>query len=336
MNDADIGEGAQDVLLAVSVATRPLRIVEIGAIIGITDEDVEIAIRDLLRWKLVNRVTTAEDTSPSYSLNSNTRRLVQKTYSADARVVGYGTAFRSLSGERVPEAKSAAIGRIIKQASELVFRGQIENAAEQVKSMMTEELSDSPDLYGTLGWIYSRDTSTYAAAASEAFLQAHRLGTKKEDTYYHWASMEKEIAESITFQESDEVVVGQWQACAKAAEAGVSRAGRSDALCYLIGYAKSREAKCLQRLNRFVPSQSAFGQAKEWFSHALNAPRSTVHSIWRGSIYRGLVISLDGIGSVDELARAMREWKATCSEDYYYGVERQRVLKFRPDLVGHI
>ena len=56
-------------------------------------------------------------------MNSNTSRLVKQTFKGDTRVKDYAAAFRTLTGERVPEAKKRAIGRIISRATELEYHG---------------------------------------------------------------------------------------------------------------------------------------------------------------------------------------------------------------------
>lgn len=150
-----LGSGGLDVLMAISVADKPLEVVEISAVAGLTDDDVSQAVLDLLQWRLINR-TPGMDGGSAFSVNQNTRRLVQKTYNDDARLKGCQTAYRTLTGERVPEAKRQAIGIAISTAKQALSQYGPEFAAHEIRSAMTGELADSPDLYGVLGWIYSR------------------------------------------------------------------------------------------------------------------------------------------------------------------------------------
>ena len=97
-----LGHGCGDVLIALSVANRALIPQEISNIAGLTDEDSEAGLRELLRWRLVNQVTEDDQASPAYRMNNNTGRLVKQTFKDDNRPKTYAAAFRALTGERVP------------------------------------------------------------------------------------------------------------------------------------------------------------------------------------------------------------------------------------------
>lgn len=86
--------------------------------------------------------------------------------------------------------------------------------------------------------------------------------------------MEKETAESMVGQVEEAILLARWRQCAQVGEWGIERAGASDAMCHLVGYARSREAKSLERMNQFIPAQSVYIQSADWFRKALNAPYS--------------------------------------------------------------
>ena len=104
---------------------------------------------------------------------------------------------------------------------------------------MVGELSEVSDLYGVLGRLYSRQTSDeHREEARSAFLQAHKLGSSKTDSYYHWIMMEKNIAESMSHQDGEfdyETVAKLWNTCERIAEMGIERCGKSQLLCYWAG-----------------------------------------------------------------------------------------------------
>ena len=172
-----LGSSCGDVLIALAAANRALVPVEISSIAGLTDEDSVAGLRALLQWRMVNQVTTDESGSPGYRMNDNTSRLVQQTFRQDNRLKSYAAAFKALTGERVPEAKKRAIGHIIYRTKEIEASEGFEAAAEYLKDSMVGELSDSPDLYGVLGWLYSRQPyPEHQQLARAAFDRSHRLG----------------------------------------------------------------------------------------------------------------------------------------------------------------
>ena len=80
-----LGHSSGEVLIALSVANRALRIVEISEIAGLTDDDAEAGIDELLRWRMVNHVWEDDSSSPVFRMNNNTSRLVQQTFRDDSR-----------------------------------------------------------------------------------------------------------------------------------------------------------------------------------------------------------------------------------------------------------
>ena len=116
---------------------------------------MEAGLKALLTWRMVNQATIDGSPFPAYRMNANTSRLVQQTYRDDNRLKTFSTSFRALSGERVPEAKKYAIGKIINRTSEIFRNDSFTSARDHLEENMTGELADSPDLYGVLGWLYS-------------------------------------------------------------------------------------------------------------------------------------------------------------------------------------
>ena len=116
-----LGHSSGEVLIALSIANRALLPVEISNIAGLTDADVEAGLKALLTWRMVNQATIDGSTSPAYRMNANTSRLVNQTYRDDNRLKTFSASFSALSGERVPEAKKFAIGKVINRTKE-IFR----------------------------------------------------------------------------------------------------------------------------------------------------------------------------------------------------------------------
>ncbi len=179
-----LGDISKDVLMALSVADRGLTTLEMATMAGITDDDAEHAVRSLLGWRLVNRVATAGEHWPGFTVNSNTARLVQRTYGREPRMDGFRSKFKALRPGKTPVARTRAVASAIGLARSLVIRGDVDSAVELLKERMTGELADSAELCGALGWTYSREPEKHLDEARTAFERAYDLGNTKEDTYY--------------------------------------------------------------------------------------------------------------------------------------------------------
>ena len=327
-----LSRNSGEVLIALGVANRPLRLVEISQIAGLTDDDAEAGIRALLNWRMVTQVREEDSESPVFKMNRNTTRLVQQTFKDDHRMKTFQATFRALTGERVPEARKLAIGRVVKRAGDLVRRNAFTEAQSHVLDNMTGELSESSDLYGVLGWIFScqHPPGKMASAAEDAFATAHRLGSKKVDTYYHWSDFERKLAESLIENALDmkipsEAIAEQWKKSKEIAELGIERCGASQPLYYMMGYGASREAKAMNLANNFTYAQGAYGRAIGWFLQALDAPVSEVGSITKGMIYRGLVLAYEGLDDEVNVRNTLLRWHASSGTDWLLENEVNRL-----------
>jgi NB-ARC domain-containing protein len=323
-----LGDPARDVLMALSVANRPLSRFELATVSGQNDDDVRSAVDDLLIWQLLNPAPSDPGVAPGFSMSANTRRLVQRTYRSEPRMAGYSSAFRSLSGEYVPSAMRRAIGRAIGNARAKVVRGDVLGAAEDLNDAMIGDLVSSVDLLGALGWVYSRRSTTFDLAR-QAFERAERHGATKEDTYYHWARMETDVAAEVDGPENSTAAIKAWALATTVTELGIERCGSTRALCELAGYARTREAKLLEKASQFVGAQSAFAQAREHFREALKCPPSETTTI--GRVYRGLVVSLEGLEDRNELEVIFNDWHRAAPTDPNYESEFDR-LQFKFNL----
>ena len=333
-----LGPGCGDVLIALSAANRALIPSEISDISGLTDADSEAGLNALLRWRMVNQVTEDESSSPMYRMNSNTSRLVKQTFKDDNRSVTYAAAFKTRTGQRVPEAKKKAIGKVIYHTKDLERNDGFRAAVENLINNMKGELADSSDLYGVLGWLYSRQPlEEYEKQARDSFTRSHQLGSLKTDTYFHWAMMEKNIAEwMITNAQEGEItntaIAGQWKECERVAEMGIQRCGPSQLLCYWAGYAASRDAKAMERAQNFSYAEGAYTRSIDWFNRALTAPVSDVGHVNKGAIYRGLTLAFEGVGDEAQLRKNLSEWHSLSGSDPYIETELSRLFPKFPGL----
>ncbi|MDE0102094.1 MAG: hypothetical protein OXN89_06925 [Bryobacterales bacterium] len=333
-----LSHSTAEVLIALAVARQGLNAEQIGEVAGLTDDDAATGIGELLRWRMANQVTTDDD-RPVFRMNGNTIRLVEQTFKGDWRLGTYATAFKTLTGERVPEAKRAAIGRVVDRAKRL-SKDSFEEAERCLQDAMKGELRDSADLAGVLGWLYSNQTPFHAPKAREAFEKSHRFGSTKVDTYYHWAEMERKLGEELTEiaqhgqvgEVPEETVIEQWKYCEDVALKGLDRCGASQPLFYLAGYAASRVAKASARANKFTYAESAWERAIEDFRNALSAPFSELVSVSKSVIYRGLTLAHEGTGNQKELGRSLKSWHAVAGSSPNFQGDCRRLLSKFPNL----
>ena len=309
---SSLGEAAQRVLIALAVASRPVSSHELATISGFADDDVQHAIRDLVGWRLLNRVGENPMGHPTFSCNRNTQRLVQKTYARDPVYRAYQESFRNLVGSARPPALRRAVGSAISNARAYVIRGDMQGAEECLRSAMTGELETNSDLWGSLGWVLSRRRDGESTSEARiAFTRSHTYGSRKEDTYYHWIELEREIAEKLIDESDEERLLELWRTAAYVAELGIERCGDTPALCGAIAYLKSREAKTLERLSQFTAAQTCFRQGADWARKALATSNPSSREASRTRLYRSLVIALDGCGDPEKTVEALQEWGAT-------------------------
>ena len=345
-----LGHSSGEVLMTLSVVDRSLIVPEISEIAGLTDEDAQAGIDGLMKWRLVNRVVQDESSEPAFRMNGNTRRLVQQTYKGDHRLNVYSEAYVSLSGERVPEAKRKAVGRVISRTAAIERREGLEWAVDYIKGEMTGELTDSADLYGVLGSLYGK--LSLIEEARRAFYKSHSLGAAKVDIYYHWGTMEERLSEDMVDRAkegkvSNEEVASQWEKTKTVAKLGIDRCGPSRELWQNAGYAGSRAGKSWNLAKHFTRAQVAYKEAHQYFEQALEAPIADLGNLRKAQIYRGLVLTLAEIqrsneeDKIRELGKMLNEWNQALGDSesrdsIAYHSEVTRLSRSNRDLMFHV
>ena len=314
---SSLGDASQRALIGVGVANRPVTSLELSNISGFPDDDIQRAIADLLSWRLINRLEADATGRPTFSCNRNTQRLVQKTYARDPVFQSYQASFRSLTGHAPSPALRRAVSTAINNTRALVQRNDFESAEQYLEATMIGELRNNADLWGVRGWVMRRKrTGQSIAQAREAFKRAHELGSTKEDTFFHWVGMERDIGENLVNRASDQELLKQWRAAAHVAELGIDRCGETPYLCQIAAYLRTREAKTLEYLREFTSAQNCFRQGAEWARRAIVAPNPSTREVDPSQTYRTLVIALDGAGEPEQAVEALRQWESLVgSED---------------------
>ena len=173
---SSLGEAAKRALIGVVVSNRAVSSLELANISGFTDDDVQHAIGDLLKWRLLTRSDSDATGLPTFSCNGNTRRLSQKTYGREPLYETLQNSFKSISGSPLAPGIKRAVGSAINAARGLVLRSDLERAEMVLRTTMTGELAQNADLWGALGWVLSRQKDTeHFEEARFAFRHAHGL-----------------------------------------------------------------------------------------------------------------------------------------------------------------
>ena len=329
-----LGDAASQALMSVAIANDPISSVEIAKLSGFTDEDIQDALSDVLHWRLINRLPPDLDDRPLFSCNSNTRRLVQKTYSRDPAFLGIKEAFQSLAGVSLPDRMRRRIAQAISDATGRVVQGDFAGAEERIRRDMTGDLELNPDMWGALGWVLTRFPDRDAVVVRNAFENAHKFGARKEDTYYHWINFERESAETNVGRVPDDDLVKLWSTARAVAERAVSRCEDTKWLCQAVAYLCTREAKTQEHLNRYTRARSLFAQATLW-AHRSLAATAGERDVPTGQIYKTLALALEGAEDVQELRETLGRWKqAAGAEDPYFDEERRRLMYKFPSLAS--
>lgn len=313
---SSLGDTSKAVLVGISVANRPVSSLELSDICGYTDDDILQAIGNLLDWKLISRHDLDSENRQTFACNLNTQRLVQKTYGQDPDFKAYRDSFKSTLGRHPSPALRKAVGLAIGKTNALMRRGDYIGAKDHLRSSMTGELANNPDLWSMLGLVLSKERIGDAISeARKAFSCSHDMGSRNEDTYFHWIELEKDIAEDMVGKAHNDVLRKQWRVAAKVAEWGIERCGDTPSLCQNIAYLRNREAKTLEDLQQFTAAQTCFREAAEWARRDLDAPKSSFRDVDPSLLYRSLVIALGGVGDEIGKSEAMKKWRSVVGTD---------------------
>lgn len=313
---SSLGDAGQLVLIATAVARRPVSSYELSTVCGFTDDDVQHAIQDLLNWRLLSRLQSDDQGHPTFSCNTNTRRLVEKTYSRNPKYRSYRESFSTLIGSVKPARLRRAVGIAISSAHAAVLRGDSGGAEEVIREAMTGELSDNADLWSMLGWVLSRSANDMSLErARKAFSRSHNRGSRKEDTYYHWARLESSLAERMVDSGDEEEILKQWRKASEVAKLGIRRCGDTPTLCGDLAYLRIREGQTLERLNNFTAAQHCFRRSAEWARRALVAPNPSSREVQRGRLYRSRIFALGMCDDYEAAVKVLEEWQMLVGND---------------------
>ena len=109
-------------------------------------------------------------------------------------------------------------------------------------------------------------------------------------------------------------------------ELGVERCGETPSLCQAAAYLRTREGKTLERLREFTSAEACYRQAVEWARRSLADLTGSSRPVNRASLYRTLVIALEGLDNPDDTIQALIEWRSIVGDgDPDWQTERDRL-----------
>ena len=295
---ARLGGATKDVVIAVCRAKSPVSLLELTNVVGMGEEDVIDAVRQLRESFLVSSAT-GEDAVPRFEMNNNTRRLVESTFRKDPTYREIGAAFAAITGDIKSLIRTRTIGSSISRAAVYLRQGEGEQAIEVLDGALDQSPND-PDLLGAKGWIYKSMKPPKLELARQSFDRAYQLGASKLDTYWHWAMME-----------TDEVM---WPEAIAAAEKGLEKVGNHADLLFLAGHARSRLAKRLQSEFQHARALTEASKAHALLVDAIGALKESGGTTPLGRSYRATVLNLEMLEKWDEVAHYLTKWRQDAAE----------------------
>ena len=250
-----LSESARKVLLTCALFGAEVSLSEIQVVAELTELDCRSAIQELQRLFLLPRAPLAGD-EPRFALNINTRQLVLDV-EAKSDLAGRLTAMiREITGTgNTSQIRRRRYAQYVRQGVSLAKLGEF-GAAETTLEQALEIYPESPELHGTLGWVYKIwSPSARNTDARERFLRAADLRATREDTYWHWSHMEQQQHE--------------WTSGAEAAERGLVVLRDSHRLSYMAGLSRSRLAKELYQQAQYGRSMQEAQKAEVHLRAAL-------------------------------------------------------------------
>ena len=346
-----LGANCGNVLMVLALSNKPLTVKQISDVAGLTDDDSVAGIRRLEEWRLAQQTDNTSQSLPEFTMNNNTKRLVNQTFKQDRRWGIYAQALKSLSSGRMPQEMSQQIRRIRREAFRKVGEQAYLEAEQYLNEQMTGPYANSHELFYALGIVHFRHAETALRAQSdqekvdelihkvrEAFAGAHQRQSTSSELYSEWSRMELMIAEHLSNpgMATPDQQVEQWNRLEKVAEMGIERCGVNRLLFFRAGYGAGREARIKQQDDYGPYSMGAYGKAIQWYEKALNSPNMGNMTIASGDIYRGLALAYFHTNHDEMLAKTLLDWEKDVERNpnrqRNFETEARRMVERRPVL----
>lgn len=299
---------ARRILLALALVDGPASIKELAVTAGISEDAAGDGLGELGRLFLVPQPRLFED-QERYTLNRNTRSLVVDVFgkTQDARQIR--AAINYVWGQGAPVGNDRDVGSFCRQAVLLVRDARHADAEDLLTSALAGDYPNEPRLLGQLAWVYKRWIPPRVADARQYFRRTSELRNSSPDTFWHWATMERDV--------------GEWQEALRIAELGLQRYGADHGgLLLVAALASERQAAELSAAFLEDRGLGSLKTAKVWLQRAVACSDLRLRPQELSKAYGSLVRVLRKLGQVEELDSVLEAWSTRLPEDPYLRNER--------------
>jgi tetratricopeptide (TPR) repeat protein len=291
-------EDAKKVLVAAAISDTPISLDELENILEFSADRLINALTELQTLFLIPkpRVVAGEQ---RFEINLNTRKLVRLVTGSTDLYARVERASKALSGQ-LPDVGYGVIGALIRQA-QLRLNTQRNQEAEALMLQAIDKYPNAPDLHGFLGYAYRRMGRVVDARAQ--FEAAHKLKTKRTDTYLQWIKME--LAEK------------EWSRAITAADKALKALPDAYEVLQFKTYAKRQAGFDFHRGLHREKAERMWRDAVEDIKNAIKPPESlqpgerTINAAMLATI----VICLDMLGEFGERDRWLNQWETEHPDD---------------------
>lgn len=298
-----LSEEAVSVLGVLAYSPDPLSLQECAVIVGLTDDQAEVAMGELRNWNLLVKPGLVEEV-PRFSCSLNLSKLTKRTFEGTDRESRIRNGLKGMLGVRVG---SGRVRKYIQQAVALKQRGE-EVEAERLLLTGLEEVPNSGEVHAMLGWLYSKwRPSPRVTDAQENFTKAEALGSWSRDLYAHWADME--------------LSQGEVRKAIAICERSVGTAAKDDPFTWkVLGVAYTQHGRSLQQQLSTEEAISAYDSAGK----ALNTAQRLSKDAGELSRVLGARYQLARTrGDVDRAAEVLDEWERLVPGDPFLATARK-------------
>lgn len=327
-----LGDVAKHVLLTCCEFPPPVSIEDIRGVTGYGMTDIEYAMLELQGLFLVSSPELAGG-AVSFRANENTKRLAQAVLGDTPQMTSVREAIDSVTGEInqnhiVKRQVSAYVKRAFWRVKELRF---IEAESILKEGLTQPGLSEHPELYSWLGWVYKKwKPRAQTTRARESFKRASELKVDKPEPYFHWAELEVEEE--------------NWSEAVAAAESGRSLLGAREPLGrlgFILGYAKSRLGQRLAREGFRDKAIEQLAGAEDILERTLVSPEDVPVGEWalHGKIHLALYINAESFYRLTsqsvwsrKMIMQLDRWNSEHPYDPRCAMERTRARQLHPEI----
>jgi tetratricopeptide (TPR) repeat protein len=294
---------ARKVLLTLALVEGSASIDELVVTTNISTDAAIQSLDELGKLFLVPQPSLFED-QERYTLNRNTRSLITEVLGGTHEAKQIKAAIRHVWGQGSGPRDTREVGALCRQAVLLVRSGRESEAEALLTAALEGDYPSEPRLLGQLAWVYKKSSPARVAEAREFFRRAAELRTANPDTYWHWASMEREQ--------------GQWDEALRIASLGLAHTGAEHSgLLVVAALSEERRAADLSAALQEDRGVAALEAAANYLQRAAECRDSGFRAQELSKVYAGQVRLARKRGRIDRIDTILRAWAEALPTDVY-------------------